>query len=90
MPLTPTLTASELSSDLPTSASDEVPDEVKNCLPRTKIEGLRERGLQEQRRLNKNMACCDYDAVEKALSRGVQGHHGSTQLCLYCLGAETR
>ena len=84
IPSTPTLSVFKTSSDLAASASNE----VKSYHPCTKIELLRMRALQEQRRLNKTMACCDYDAFEEALRGDVRGHHSNTQLCIYCLGAE--
>jgi hypothetical protein len=83
---TPTLTASKTSSNLGTFTCSD----IKNCFTSTKIGLLRQRGLKEQRRLNKTMACCDYDAAEAALHNDVQGQVSNARLCIYCLGAETQ
>ncbi len=53
---------------------------------------IRHRALKEQRRLNRPLACCDYDAAEAAMERFSSGpeEYGGCHICLQCLGAEIR
>lgn len=56
----------------------------------SEIELLRRPRLKEQRRLNEKVTCCDYDAAEDAVDRGIDGcpKYGGGHLCNECLGLE--
>lgn len=81
--LTPALTASEALSDGPS-----IPDEPDSSSSGGRAEWLRGQALKEQRRLNKEVACCDYNAAEYAIKRGIDGpaEFGGAHVCPSCLG----
>ena len=84
--MVPTLITSETSSCDDVSLTDEAEYDHSD----NEVETLRQRQLKEQRRLNKENCCCDYDAAEDAIARGIHGppEYGGGYVCKECLGFE--
>ena len=56
----------------------------------TEFEALKERLLLAQRPKDPQLICCDYNAADEAVRKGLTGpkEHGGAHLCLQCLGLE--
>lgn len=82
---TPALTVSAAPSNDPS-----IPDELDPGSLGGQAEWLRGQALKEQRHLNKEVACCDYNAAEYAISHGIDGpaEFGGAHVCPSCLGLD--
>ena len=83
----PPLGNSETSSDKDVFSSRE-PD---HRISEARVDSLRRQQLKEQRSWNKDNFCCDYDAAENAIARGIEGYaeYCGGHICMMCLAPES-